>query len=199
MTRRDVGPNVARARRRWGRFWLLLIPALLAAGAVLAATASGALATSVAASNAAFKVSAERVTASGVSAVPGIYTEPGGGARHPVIRATVQKAELENLCVSLLVTLPVGVVTLRAVAGRGQPVRGSELAVDADSLHGKVDFTDVLAKAGGLLEGSTGGLLATTRSLVVRDGKATAWQGAAATLRLSDPAVELLMGRHECF
>ncbi|MEU4211817.1 DUF6230 family protein [Streptomyces sp. NPDC026206] len=194
-----MGVGVVGARRRWGRFWLLLTPALLAAGAVLAATASGALATSVAASGSAFKVSAARVTAGGVSAVPGVYTEPGDGARHPVIRATVQKAELENLCVSLLVTLPVGVVTLRAVAGRAEPVRGSGLAVDADSVRGKVDFTDVLARAGGLLEGRTGGFLATTTSVVVRDGRVTAWQGAGATLRMSDPDVELLMGKHECF
>ncbi|MCA6096699.1 DUF6230 family protein [Streptomyces sp. SCA3-4] len=188
------------ARRRWGRFWLLLTPAVLAAGALLAATASGALATSVAASGSAFKVSAERVVADGVRAVPAVYTEPGeAGARHPVLRATVRRARIEGLCVSLVVPTPLGKVTLRAVAGRSDPVVGTELSVDAGSVRGKVDFAGVLAAAGGVGEGGTGGFLAVTDHVVVRDGKVTGWQGAGASLRMSDPDVALLMGEHECY
>ncbi|WP_190112423.1 DUF6230 family protein [Streptomyces cinnamoneus] len=187
------------ARRRWGRFWLLLTPALLAAGALLAATASGALATSLAASGSAFKVTADRVVADGVRAVPALYTEPGeGGARHPVLRATVRRARIEGLCVSLVVPTPLGKVTLRAVAGRSDPVEGTGLSVDADSVRGKVDFTGVVAAAGGVWEGGTGGFLAATDHVVVRDGKLTGWQGAGASLRMSDPDVGLLRGEHAC-
>jgi hypothetical protein len=68
------------ARRRWRRFWLLLVPATMSAGAILLGVAQGALAVSAAASGNAFKVSGDRLEGSDFTVVPGVYTEPGGTA-----------------------------------------------------------------------------------------------------------------------
>src|ERR1700704_2491545 len=79
------------ARRRWRRFWLLLVPATMSAGAILLGVAQGALAVSAAASGNAFKVSGDRLGGGGFTVVPGVYTEPGGTGR-PVFVVTAREA-----------------------------------------------------------------------------------------------------------
>ncbi|WKX15956.1 DUF6230 family protein [Streptomyces sp. NL15-2K] len=178
------------------RFWLLMGPASVAAGGVLAGTATGALAASVAASGEAFKVSADRLTGSGFTALPGMNVDPKTGARHPVVVVTAREAELSDLCVSVLVKTPVGPVTVLIGAGTEEPVKASGLVVDSDQLHGDIHFGDVLARAEG---GSSGGFMAQTARVTVHHPRFTGWQGTAGSFHLSGLSMRVKPGDHECF
>ncbi|GGZ69066.1 cholesterol esterase [Streptomyces bluensis] len=193
-------PPTGRAGRRWGRFWLLMAPAAASVAALTAAVAQGAVAASVAASGESFKVSGDRLAGSGFTAVPGVNSEPGGG-RHPVVRVTAREAELENLCVSVLVPTPVGEMTVRVRAGTTQPVRATGLSVDADHVRGSVNFTDVTAQALGRPSAGQGpgGFLARTARVVVREPKFTGWRGTAGSFELRDLSLRLVPGAAECF
>lgn len=183
-------------RRRWGRFWLLMAPASLAAGGVLAAIATGAVAASVAASGEAFKVSGDRLSGSDFTALPGMSVDPKTGAQHPVVVVTAREAELSNLCVSMLVQTPVGPVTVRVTAGQDEPVKATGLVVDSDQLQGEINFTDVLGRSEG---GSSGGLLARTARVTVHHPRFTGWQGTAGSFRLTGLSMRVKPGAHECF
>ncbi|MEV6593729.1 DUF6230 family protein [Streptomyces acidicola] len=193
-------PSTGRAGRRWGRFWLLMAPAATSVAALTAAVAQGAVAASVAASGESFKVSGDRMEGSGFTAVPGVNSEPGGG-RHPVVTVTAREAELENLCVSVLVPTPVGEMTVRVRAGTTEPVRATGLSVDADHVRGRVNLTDVTAQALGRPSSGQGpgGFLASTARVVVREPKFSGWRGTAGSFELRDLSLRLVPGAAECF
>ncbi|GAA2460654.1 DUF6230 family protein [Streptomyces macrosporus] len=173
----------------------------MAAGAVLAGMAQGALAASVAASGNAFKVSGDRLEGSGFTVVPGTYTEPGG-SRHPVLVVTAREARLENLCVSLLLPELLGQrMTVVVKAGTSRPVRATGLSVNADRAFGDLRLTDVSAQAFGASKDGDGpgGLSGKASRLVVHDPRFTGWQGAAGSFHLQDLDIRLKPGEHECF
>lgn len=173
-----------------------MTPAVLAACAVLAATARGALAASVVASGSAFKVSADRISGRGFLATPGVETdEENAGAGRPVLVVSAHEAQVRNLCVSVLVPLPVGQVTVRMTAGRSAPARATTLVVDTDQIEGDVRFTGVEAQ----IPGDRRGLVAQTTGLVMDHPKFTGWKGTAGSFRLRDVSVHLTPGAHECF
>ncbi|MFF4528464.1 DUF6230 family protein [Streptomyces sp. NPDC001407] len=186
----------SRVHRRHSRkrFWSLLAPAVLVAGAVLGAEASGAVAASVAASGEAFKASGDRLSGSGFTALPGVNTDPRSGTRRPVVVVTAQRAEVTNLCVSVLVKSPLGPVTVRVAAGQDEPVKATGLVVDSDQLHADINFTDVLAQAS-----DTAGFLARTGQLTVKNPRFTGWRGTAGSFHLDGLGLRLVPGRHECF
>jgi hypothetical protein len=192
----NIKPKPPPTRRPWLRFWLLMAPASLAAGGVLLAMGTGALAASVAASGEAFKVSGDRLSGSGFTALPGMNVDPETGARRPVLVVTAQEAELANLCVSILVKTPLGPVTVRVHAGSEEPVAATGLVVDSDQLHGDINFTDVLARSEG---GSSGGFLARTARVTVHHPRFTGWQGTAGSFRLNGLSMRVTPGAHECY
>ncbi|MGW7194671.1 DUF6230 family protein [Streptomyces chryseus] len=173
-----------------------MAPASVAAGGVLTAMATGALAASVAASGEAFKVSGDRLTGSGFTALPGLNVDSKTGAKHPVVVVTAQEAEVSNLCVSVLVKTPVGPVTVHMNAGDDEPVTATGLVVDSDQLQGDIKFTDVLGRAEG---GSSGGFLARTARVTVHQPRFTGWQGTAGSFRLKGLSMRIKPGAHECF
>ncbi|MFF7725706.1 DUF6230 family protein [Streptomyces sp. NPDC008001] len=189
-------PKEDHALRRHSRkrFWSLLAPAVVVAGGVLAAEASGAIAASVAASGEAFKVSGDRLSGSGFTAVPGVNTDPGSGARRPVVVVTARQAQLTNLCVSVLVKTPLGPVTVRVTAGQDEPVKATGLVVDSDQLNADLDFTNVLAQAT-----DSAGFFARTGRLSVKNPRFVGWRGTAGSFHLTGLGMSLVPGRHECF
>jgi hypothetical protein len=194
----DPAYHLRGERRRWCRFWLLLVPAGLATAAVVGLVAQGAVAASASASGRAFKVSGDRLSGRGFVALPGVNTEPTG-AMHPVVVVTAREAEVENLCASVLVPTPLGEVTLRIKAGNSEPVRATGLTVQSDQLSGDINFTDVFGQATGAHRGKSAGLLAGTDEVVVRHPQFTGWRGTAGSFRLKDLAMNLSPGDHECF
>jgi Family of unknown function (DUF6230) len=188
------------ARRRWRRFWLLLVPATMSAGAVLLGVAEGALAASVAASGSAFKVSGDRLEGSDFTVVPGVYTEPDGSG-HPVFVVTAGEAQLDNLCVSLLLPKILGQRATVVVKVSGA-VSATGLSVRADQVTGEFQLTGVSAQAfGGQPDAPSGvgGLLGRVPHAVVEKPRFTGWQGAAGSFRLPNLTVSLEPGEHECF
>ncbi len=177
-----------------------MTPAAASVVAVTAAVAQGAVAASVAASGDAFKVSGDRLSGSGFMAVPGVGTDPDGSAR-PVVTVTAREAELENLCVSVMVPTPAGEVTVRVHAGSKEPVRATGLSVDTDNLQGHISFHDVTAQALGKPAAGEGlgGFLARTTRVSVQQPRFTGWRGTAGSFRLRDLSLRLLPGAHECF
>lgn len=168
---------------------------------MLAGVAQGALAASVAASGNAFKVSGDRLEGSGFTVMPGTYTEPGG-SRHQVLVVTAREAQLENLCVSLLLPELMGRrMTVVVKAGASRPVRATGLSVNADQASGNLRLTDVSAQALGASKGGggPGGLLGNASRLVVHDPRFTGWQGAAGSFHLQDLTIRLKPGKRECF
>jgi hypothetical protein len=188
------------ARRRWRRFWLLLIPATMATGAVLLGVSRGALAASMAASGNAFKVSGDRLEGSDLSVLPGVYNEPDG-SDHPVFTVTAREAQVDNMCVSLLLPEILGQQVTVVVKASG-PVTATGLSVDADQVSGDFQLTNVSAQAlGGPPDarGGLGGLVGTVPHAVVDHPRFTGWQGAAGSFRLPNLTVALEPGDHECF
>lgn len=187
--------------RRWRRFWFLVIPALASVGAVLGGMAQGALAASVAASGSAFKVSGDRLEGDDFTVTPGMNTEPGG-KQHAVLVVTAREAQLENLCVSLLVPTPLGKMTVQVHAGTSTPVQATGLSVDASHAFGTLQLTNVTAQAGGDSSSGRNGLAGLTGAvshLVAVNPRFTGWHGAAGSFQLHDVSVALKPGDHECF
>jgi hypothetical protein len=200
--REIVGSSaVRRSGRRWRRFWLLAVPAVAAAGAVLVGVAQGALAASVAASGNAFKVSGDRLEGDGFTVMPGLNTEPGG-KQHVVMVVTARRAELRNLCVSLLLPTPLGKMTVVVKAGTSRPVQATNLSVHADQAFGDIQLTQVDAQAlsgAGASGNGLGGLTGSVSHLVAINPKFTGWRGTAGSFTLHDVSVLVKPGDHECF
>lgn len=179
--------------RKWRRFWLLVVPAAVSAGAVLVGVAQGALAASVAASGNAFKVSGDRLEGDGFTVMPSVSTKPGG-QQHPVLVVTARHAQLKNLCVSVLVPMPIGKMTVLVKAGTTHPVTAKGLSVDAGEAFGDLQLTGVNAQTL-----SDPGFTGDVSHVVAINPKFTGWRGAAGSFQLSDVSLRLKAGDHECF
>ena len=112
-------------RTRWRRFGLLAGLSAAAAGGLLALMSNGALAASFSVSGQQFKVSADKLVATGFVQYGTVdaRTEPGAGAQtpEPVAVSAMKNATLTNLCQSVITELgDFGAVTLKIRAGTGR-------------------------------------------------------------------------------
>ncbi|GAA3726747.1 DUF6230 family protein [Salinactinospora qingdaonensis] len=190
----------------WKRFSLALLPALGAAGALVAMTAQGSIAASFAVSGQNFKVSADTLEGTGFAQFGEIATGADDSA-HPVALSVVDDATLTNLCQSVLMDTPVGEVTLLVNAGDGDtPVTADNLVIDVEQLRGDAVFTEMqIGRDASTLEnasgetGQPGGFGQQAETVTITDLEQTAWAVNAGTFNLSGLSLSVEPGQHECF
>jgi hypothetical protein len=192
-------------RTRWRRFAALIVPATLAAGALVAFTAEGVLAASFAVSGQNFKVSAESLEAEGFAQFGSVDTG-ADGEHHAVAPAGIRSATLSNLCQSVLVPTPFGDMTLRLTAGGAKPVTATNLVLDADQLGGDATFTDIeLGRDASTLDqvpghtGPRGRYGHQAAKVSMTNVEVRAWKTTAGTFTMTGMRMVAKFGRDECF
>ncbi|WP_033337411.1 DUF6230 family protein [Catenuloplanes japonicus] len=179
----------------------------LASGAMLALIADGALATSFTVSSQQFKISADTMDATGFVNY-GWVNQKADRTAEPVAIAGMRRAELTNLCQSVLTTLPiVGDITLRLTAGADSPVIGTNMTVDMNQMDGDAvfDSIEIGRDASTLNKGPAGavglqGLFGQqANTLHVDHLQQIAWATQAGTFTLPGLQMKISRGRNECF
>jgi hypothetical protein len=201
-------------RTRWKRLALVMVPTVTASGALLAAMASGALASS-------FGVSANSFTVSGQSFQISADTLDGHGfVQYGVVdRGTdksyaealsgIRSADLYNLCQSVVQDFPfLGEVTMRLNSGGDghPPAHADRLVVDAHDLHGETVFHNInigqdASTVEGVpgVQGSPGGFGEQADSIRIEDLRQLTRSVSAATFRLPGLHLHVERGDDSCF
>jgi len=126
---------------KWKKFALVMVPAVGVAGAMVVATAQGALATSINISGSQFQVAAGHLKGTTFQQTGGVIVDKQGHP-HAVAIAGIAHAEITNLCQSVKVPIPgIGslVVVLKA-GGGGTPASADNLVLSTDSIKGDAVF-----------------------------------------------------------
>ncbi|SHN04293.1 DUF6230 family protein [Cryptosporangium aurantiacum] len=190
---------------RWKRFALLVAPAAIGASAIVGLTAEGALAASFAVSGQNYKISADKLTADGM-VLYGDVDDALDGTKRPVGTAGFKKATLENLCLSTVVPLPAGDMTIRLTAGGdGKPVEATNMIADLDQLSGDAEFNniqigiDASKQTKGPVSGPAGLGALQLDSATITDPKLRAWAVASGTFKLTGLKIDVSFGKKECY
>ncbi|GAA3909433.1 DUF6230 family protein [Streptomyces lannensis] len=121
-------------RTSWRRFGAILVPSLAAAAALGIGMAQGALAASFLISGQRFQLSADILSGRGVSIYP-MVDVTRKGALVPVVVLGFRHAQINRLCLSVVIPIPVlGPYTLVVTGGTGRPVEAANLFIDATSV-----------------------------------------------------------------
>ncbi|MFJ5546521.1 MULTISPECIES: DUF6230 family protein [unclassified Streptomyces] len=191
----------------WRRFAVLTVPALAVTAGLAIALANGALAASFAVSGQQFKVSADSLTGTGFAQYGGIDTN----AREdllPVAVTAIKKAELHNLCQSVVTTLPViGDISLNLTAGKKTPVQATDLFVDATQLSGDALFHNIeIGRDASTMDKGPDGAQGMqdlfgqqADDVSITHLHQTAWATNAGTFSLSGLSMSVSKGKKECF
>lgn len=198
--------RAVQGRTRWKRFALAAVPTTLAAGAIVAMMAEGAIAASFAVSGSNFKVSMDELNGKGFQQFGTVDVTKDGKA-HPVTVSAIRSATLKNMCQSVLVRTPLGPITVRiAAGGKGRPVKAVNLTVDADQLSGDATFHNIqigrdastLDRVPGVV-GQAGMFGQQAESVQIKKLKQNAWATTAGTFALNDLDLKVAFGVNECF
>ncbi|HEX8630196.1 MAG TPA: DUF6230 family protein [Catenuloplanes sp.] len=136
-------------RTRWRRFGAMITLSTAASAGVLMLLSDGAIAAGFMVSGQQFKVSADKLEATGfvqygtVAARGNILAQ--GAQKEPVAVSAMRTATLTNLCQSVYTPI-VGGVVLRIEAGdpkRGGPASATNMTVDMERLEGDAVFKDI--------------------------------------------------------
>lgn len=205
---KDANGRQIEGRLRWRRFAALSVPGFTVTAALAVALANGALAASFAVSGQQFKVSADSLHGEGFEQFGSIDGDVRGNP-HPVAVTGIKKAELDNLCQSVLTTLPViGDISLKLSAGTGDtPVEATNLVVDATQLRGDASFTNIeigrdastLDKGPEEVRGMQDLFGQQADEVHITDLEQVAWATTAGTFKLTDLSMKVSRGKHECF
>ncbi|MBB6173093.1 hypothetical protein HNR23_003153 [Nocardiopsis mwathae] len=201
----DSIPQAPDGGTRWRRFGLAVIPGLAAAVILGAATTQGLLAASFAVSGDSFKLSADSLRGQGFAQYGDVATSIDDTSR-PVGLSVIDSAELDNLCMSSLVDLPIGQATLLITAGQSKPVAASGMLVDVEQLDGNATFDTIeIGRDASTLDkvsggnGPRGAFGLQADGTVIDDLELTAWSVNAGTLKLAGLRLAAKPGNHECF
>ncbi|HEX9030658.1 MAG TPA: DUF6230 family protein [Streptosporangiaceae bacterium] len=129
----------------WRRFAAIMLPALAVAAVLVVLTAQSVLAVSFSISGTPFVVTATQLRGQGFEQFATVDTSvlkvlPGNSNQIVVTANAIRKAELSHLCQAVTV----GGLSLIITAGNGrEPVRATNLVVDADKLSGDVSFHNI--------------------------------------------------------
>jgi hypothetical protein len=195
-----------RSGTQWRRFGLVAIPAFLVSGAMLFATAQGALAASFAVAGTSFKLHADRLEGTSMSQFGTVDT--GSGSNHPVAVNTFKEAKLYNLCQSMVIPTPIKDMTIKLTAGSAtEPVTATNLVTDLDLLQGDVTFNGpkIGIDAGKTTEGvdaakgKAGSFALQADSVSIKDADIQAWATTAGTFVLKGLKLTAAFGKDECF
>lgn len=194
-------------RTSWRRFAVAAGLMTAMSAAVLVMISQGALAASFMVSGQQFKVSADTLDATGFVNY-GWVDQHADRSPEPVAVAAMRRAELRNLCQSVLTTLPiVGDVSLKLTAGRDTPVVAENMFVDMSQMDGNATFTNIQIgrDASTLDKGPAGAqglqsLFSQQADRVHIDNlKQVAWSTNAGSFKLSGLRMKIAKGKDECF
>ncbi|MET9294213.1 DUF6230 family protein [Streptomyces sp. NPDC003077] len=205
---KDAHGRHVTGRVSWRKFAVLSVPALAGTAALGIALANGALAASFAVSGQQFKVSTSRLVGEGFAQYGGVDTNARGDLL-PVAITAFKKAELHNLCQSVVTSLPVlGDISLNLTAGKGgKPVEATNLFVDATQLSGNASFNNIeigrdastLDKGPDSAQGMQDMFSQQADDTVITNVKQTAWATNAGTFKLTGLSMNISKGKKECF
>lgn len=138
---KDSHSKLVPGRTRWKRFAAVVIPATVAASALMGGVASGAIPVLLTVSGQTAMLSADKLDAKGFSQYPAVVKKKDGTVI-PVAASQIKYAEITNLCQS--VKIPGTNVTLFIRGGRdGKPVVAKDLLIGMDHLSGDAVFTNI--------------------------------------------------------
>jgi hypothetical protein len=198
-----LGRDRSSGRTRWRTFALVLAPAALVAGAVLALMMRGAVTASFAFAGQDAKISATRLQGTGFTQFTTVTTDAAGRTR-PVLVSAFREATLSDFCQSIRLTSPFGPVTLRLTAGGGGvPVRAENLIVDLAQVRSDAKFTGFqsgvdAARLSGPIAGTTGAFSQQSEAVVITGLKQQASATSAGTFTLNGLALSAFSAS-ECF
>jgi hypothetical protein len=204
MVARQTGTG-RKAGTQWRRFGLVAVPAFLVSGALLAATAQGALAASFAVAGTNFKLHANKLDGQGMVQLGQLNTEING-TNHAVAVNAFKSAKLYSLCQSMVIPTPFKEMTIRLTAGSDtDPVTATNLVTGLDLLQGDVTFNgpqigiDASTSTKGPIKGDKGAFALEADSVQINDVDIQAWSTTAGTFVLKGLKLTAAFGKNECF
>ena len=206
---KDTSGAQVLGRTSWKRLGIVMVPTVVAAGALAVAMANGAIAASFAVSGQQFKLSAGSIVGQGFVNY-GTVDKHADGSVVPAAVSGFASADITDLCQSVVTTLPViGDVTLTIKAGAGKsPVHADNLIVDLSQLNaGDAKFTKInigqdASTLSGSAEGAVGqaGLFGQQAETATLTGvQQTAYSTNAGSFELHDMSMGVSLGNHPCF
>jgi hypothetical protein len=210
---KDAQGNLVLGRTRWRRFAAVMVPAVVAATAIMAGVANGALPASFSVSGSTFKVSASRLEGTGFVQYGGFIAEKGGDVRNPfdpknhaTAVSGIASAKLFDLCQSVKVKdLPLSLVI--HAGGGGTPAEATNLLINMTQLSGDATFTNIvigqdastLTKGGDNAHGLAGQFGQEADTVVITNLKQIAWSTTAGSFTLKGLDLRVDTTGGECF
>lgn len=202
---KDSQGNLVLGRTRWRRFALLLVPSVVAIGAILVGIANGVIGAGFVISGQQFKVSADHLHGEGFKQY-GDFDSSKTTPVIPVARSTIDDAELTNLCQSVVAQAPgIPKIVLRIEAGKapGSPATAKNLSIGLTELSGNATFTNIkIGRDGGELSGDPlrNGTFGQSADVIDIDNlRQTAYDTSAGTFKLTGLSLRVLVAGDECF
>ncbi|REE95222.1 DUF6230 family protein [Thermomonospora umbrina] len=198
--------DVPTGKVRWRRTALLLVPSAAISTLVVALTAQGSVAASLAVAGDAFKVRADRLDGTGLVQFTTVDKDASGRSHH-VLATGIGHARLHEMCVSVLTDTPLGAMTLVLRSGRGKPVEAEDLVLDLTRIDTDATFDGlVLGRDGASLSGGPRELLGRrgqygqqARHLELTDFRLHTHTITAGAFKFKGLDIAVKPGRHECF
>jgi hypothetical protein len=192
-----------------------MVPSVAATACIGVALAQGALAASFSVSGQSFKVTADKLVGTGFmqyGAIDSGYTLDGKKTAHPVAVSAFDKAEITNMCQSVVTpNIPlIGSVSLTLKAGgNGKPVEADNLYIDVEDLQADATFENIRIgvagkdlKGPGIKSGDTAnpfGFGQDAERATLTGVKQTAWATTAVTFKLCGLKLSLSRGVKVCY
>ncbi|HEU5357419.1 MAG TPA: DUF6230 family protein [Actinocrinis sp.] len=206
---KDTSGAQVLGRTSWKRLGLVMVPTVIAAGALSVMMANGAIAASFAVSGQQFKLTATSLTGNGFVQY-GTVDHHADGSQFPAAVSAFASADITNLCQSVVTSIPViGDVTLTIKAGGGKTaVHAENLVIDMSQLNaGEADFTNInigqdASTLGGSAAGAKGtpGLFGQQAETATLTGvQQVAYSTNAGKFQLHDMSLSMSMGNNPCF
>lgn len=206
---KDTSGAQVLGRTSWKRLGLVMVPTVVAAGALTVAMANGAIAASFAFSGQQFKLTAGTLSGNGFVNY-GTVDYKKDGTPYPAAVSAFKSADITNLCQSVVTSLPViGDVTLTIKAGNGgTPVHADDLIIDMAQLNaGSATFNHInIGQDASTVSGSAAGAQGQegyfgqqAESAVLTNVQQIAYTTNAGSFQLHDMSMSVSMGDHSCF
>jgi hypothetical protein len=193
---KDAQGDLAQGRTKWWRFAAVVLPAAVAAGALMTGMANGAVAAQFAVSGQSFKVSADKLEGTGFVQYGGVANSNGEDGKHPhdvpVATSGIADANLYNLCQSVKVpNVPVSLV-INAGGAPGAPAHATNMLIDMTDLKGDATFTNInigqdagtLSAGGESAKGKPGSFAQQASKVEIKNLKQVSWSTSAGMFEL---------------
>jgi hypothetical protein len=200
-------------RTSWKRLGIVMVPTVVAAGALTVAMANGAIAASFAVSGQQFKLTADTIHGYGFANYGTVLNADQPNAKAGAIPAAIsafKSADITNLCQSVVTAIPlIGNVTLTIKAGAGAtPVHATDLIIAMQQLNASTAiFKNInIGEDASTLQGTAAGAVGTPGLFGQQAEEATitkvqqvANSTNAGSFELHDMSMGISIGNNPCF